>query len=183
MICRINIYTKDGHIVKSRRPDQVTSPLTRRPNPAFEHARYSSFEKKGIITLSTEKGDGTPAQEDQSNDKANLMQKIKSYGLAGTLSYVVTELAFWAIALPGAWIGECIETCMVACMATDLLLSFPSPHGMASACIHGQPTHFLWLINRVTLKAYGESRTLADCISFIVTLCSIQFLRPTGIHF
>lgn len=33
------------------------------------------------------------------------MAKIKSYGAAGTLSYVITELAFWAIALPGAFIG------------------------------------------------------------------------------
>lgn len=39
------------------------------------------------------------------NGKSELMAKIKSYGAAGTLSYVITELAFWAIALPGAFIG------------------------------------------------------------------------------
>ncbi|GAX83057.1 hypothetical protein CEUSTIGMA_g10483.t1 [Chlamydomonas eustigma] len=33
------------------------------------------------------------------------MAKIKSFGLAGTLSYIVTELVFWTLALPGVWIG------------------------------------------------------------------------------
>ena len=72
--------------------------------------------------MSTPNGDGPSSQDSQddpsSNDKAKLMQNIKSYGLAGTLSYVVTELIFWAIALPGAWIGDCMDTCMVACMDT-----------------------------------------------------------------
>ena len=40
------------------------------------------------------------------DDKSVMMQRIKSFGIAGTLSYVITEIAFWAIALPGAWIGE-----------------------------------------------------------------------------
>jgi hypothetical protein len=38
--------------------------------------------------------------------KSELMSKIKSFGLAGTLSYIVTELAFWTIILPGVWIGN-----------------------------------------------------------------------------
>jgi hypothetical protein len=34
-------------------------------------------------------------------DKAAVMGSIKSFGVAGTLSYVLTELLFWAVALPG----------------------------------------------------------------------------------
>jgi hypothetical protein len=34
-----------------------------------------------------------------------MMSQIKSFGVAGTLSYVITELAFWAVALPGAYFG------------------------------------------------------------------------------
>ena len=33
------------------------------------------------------------------------MARIRSFGLAGTLSYVLTELVFWAVALPGAALG------------------------------------------------------------------------------
>eukprot|EP00798_Chlamydomonas_sp_ICE-L_P013669 gene13669-19557_t len=45
--------------------------------------------------------DQEPAKKEKF-DKAALMSKIKSYGLAGTLSYVITEIMFWAIALPVA---------------------------------------------------------------------------------
>lgn len=34
-------------------------------------------------------------------DKAAMMGSIKSFGVAGTLAYIVTELIFWGIALPG----------------------------------------------------------------------------------
>jgi hypothetical protein len=34
-------------------------------------------------------------------DKAAMMASIKSFGVAGTLAYIVTELIFWGIALPG----------------------------------------------------------------------------------
>ena len=37
-------------------------------------------------------------------DKAEVMANIKSFGVAGTVSYVITELVFWAVALPG---GKC----------------------------------------------------------------------------
>jgi hypothetical protein len=37
-------------------------------------------------------------------DKAAVMANLKSFGVAGTVSYVVTELVFWALALPG---GHC----------------------------------------------------------------------------
>jgi len=45
---------------------------------------------------------GDSKGEKQKWDKAELMGKIKSYGLAGTLSYIVTEIAFWAAAIPAA---------------------------------------------------------------------------------
>uniref|UniRef100_A0A7S0QUT8 Uncharacterized protein n=1 Tax=Pyramimonas obovata TaxID=1411642 RepID=A0A7S0QUT8_9CHLO len=38
-------------------------------------------------------------------DKVEMMANIKSFGVAGTLSYVITELVFWALALPGAIFG------------------------------------------------------------------------------
>ena len=53
---------------------------------------------------SSDEGPVTPPAP--ADDKSVMMQRIKSFGIAGTLSYVITEIAFWAIALPGAWIGE-----------------------------------------------------------------------------
>ena len=53
---------------------------------------------------SSDQGPATPPAP--ADDKSVMMQRIKSFGIAGTLSYVITEIAFWAIALPGAWIGE-----------------------------------------------------------------------------
>lgn len=46
--------------------------------------------------------EGEQGSTDGKFDKTQLMSKIKSYGIAGTLSYVITELIFWAIALPAA---------------------------------------------------------------------------------
>ena len=70
-------------------------------------AARSADEKNSYIAPDTHAR--TPGQEgslSSTDMKADLMQRIKSYGLAGTLSYIVTELLFWAIAIPGAWIGE-----------------------------------------------------------------------------
>lgn len=39
---------------------------------------------------------------EQSNIGSITMERIKRFGFAGTLSYVVTEVAFWVVALPGA---------------------------------------------------------------------------------
>jgi hypothetical protein len=50
-------------------------------------------------------GDDSPADD---SFWSNLsMDKVKSYGKAGTVSYVLVELAFWAIAFPVAfgWYG------------------------------------------------------------------------------
>mmetsp|Transcript_9672 Transcript_9672/g.27658 ORF Transcript_9672/g.27658 Transcript_9672/m.27658 type:complete len:187 (-) Transcript_9672:263-823(-) len=46
--------------------------------------------------------DRNQSRDGKSWDKATLMAQIKSYGISGTISYIITELMFWAIALPAA---------------------------------------------------------------------------------
>lgn len=43
-------------------------------------------------------------------DKAAMMKSIKSFGVAGTLAYIVTELIFWGIALPGGAPSSLLES-------------------------------------------------------------------------
>eukprot|EP00965_Chrysotila_dentata_P029302 973918-Pleurochrysis_carterae.AAC.4 len=42
------------------------------------------------------------AQKDGDEKPALSMEALKKYGVAGTVAYVLTELVFWAIALPVA---------------------------------------------------------------------------------
>lgn len=76
---------------------------------------------------------GAAASEAPVDDKKALMAKIKSFGIAGTLSYVVTELAFWAIALPGAWFGYHASTGTWLSFDTDR----PQLVGIAAAFVTG----------------------------------------------
>ena len=93
--------------------------------------------------------DEGPATPPAPADKSVMMQRIKSFGIAGTLSYVITEIAFWAIALPGAWIGErsgqatlvqrllpC-RPCAVPVYARVRLPVGPACAKLAHQCMHG----------------------------------------------
>lgn len=82
---------------------RVSPAITRKP-----HVQCRAELDKSSSTTTVEapaKDAATSATASEQDKKSELMQKIKSYGVAGTLSYVVTELAFWAIALPGAYFG------------------------------------------------------------------------------
>lgn len=61
--------------------------------------------KESETASSTTSTSGSESTSGGPFNKSELMAKIKSYGVAGTLSYVITELIFWAIALPGAYFG------------------------------------------------------------------------------
>lgn len=45
------------------------------------------------------------AEPDVQSRAASTFASIKRFGVAGTLSYIITEVAFWALALPGAAFG------------------------------------------------------------------------------
>ena len=78
-----------------------------------------------------------------------MMTRIKSFGIAGTLSYVLTELVFWAIALPGAAIsyhattGEWLSWqtdkatlgALAATFVTGVRFVVPIRMGVALACV------------------------------------------------
>jgi hypothetical protein len=100
-----------------------------RPYLSFGRPPIPRSERKNGLQRRTPvarraQGDGdSPASpvSEKAFDKTKLMDQIKSFGVAGTLSYVVTELAFWAIALPGAWIGEHVPNAMgTPCRAVSL---------------------------------------------------------------
>jgi hypothetical protein len=77
------------------------------------------------------------------------MAQIKSFGVAGTISYVLTELAFWAVAAPGAWFGYHATTgvwlswdtdraqlaALAAAFVTGVRFAVPLRMGVALACV------------------------------------------------
>eukprot|EP00899_Mesostigma_viride_P012265 jgi/Mesvir1/21039/Mv08087-RA.1 len=58
----------------------------------------------GNATIPTAATAGS-SEEEKMDDKKRLWAQIKRTGVAGTLSYVITEVFFWALALPGAYFG------------------------------------------------------------------------------
>ena len=84
-----------------------------------------------------------------SADKRLTFAAIKRFGVAGTLSYVLTELAFWALALPGAafgyhastgeWLSWDTDRAQLAALAatfvTGVRFAVPLRMGVAFACV------------------------------------------------
>ena len=74
---------------------------------------------------------------------------IKRFGVAGTVSYVLTEVAFWALALPGAslayhastgeWLSWDTDRAQLAALAatfvTGVRFAVPLRMGVAFACV------------------------------------------------
>ena len=87
--------------VRCHRPP-ITS-LTQRATLVRFRSTHVTFSNNDVSSSSSSTSDSTGSAAGE--DKVMMMTKIKSFGIAGTLSYVITELVFWAVALPGAWIG------------------------------------------------------------------------------
>ena len=89
------------------------------------------------------------AEPDASSRAASTFASIKRFGVAGTLSYVLTEVAFWALALPGAafgyhastgeWLSWDTDRAQLAALAatfvTGVRFAVPLRMGVALACV------------------------------------------------
>ena len=89
------------------------------------------------------------AQPDAPSRAAATFASIKRFGVAGTLSYVLTEVAFWALALPGAafgyhegtgeWLSLDTDRAQLAALAatfvTGVRFAVPLRMGVALACV------------------------------------------------
>ena len=88
-------------------------------------------------------------EPDAPSRAASTFASIKRFGVAGTLSYVLTEVAFWAVALPGAWFGYHASTgewlswdtdraqlaALAATFVTGVRFAVPIRMGVALACV------------------------------------------------
>ncbi len=92
-------------MIVARPPSLLVSgrPSSDRTLLQFVHRNRSFLRKRRWLRAIRNDNDPAAATD---GDRTKLMGRIKAFGLAGTVSYVVTELAFWSIALPGAWMGE-----------------------------------------------------------------------------
>jgi ribose 5-phosphate isomerase A len=89
------------------------------------------------------------AEPDAPSRAASTFASIKRFGAAGTLSYILTEVAFWALALPGAafgyhastgeWLSWDTDRAQLAALAatfvTSVRFAVPLRMGVALACV------------------------------------------------
>mmetsp|Transcript_133382 Transcript_133382/g.243095 ORF Transcript_133382/g.243095 Transcript_133382/m.243095 type:complete len:203 (-) Transcript_133382:84-692(-) len=61
-----------------------------------------SSQRVGVRALSKKRSSSLVMEEAEEGKKGLSMADIKKYGVAGTVAYILTELAFWAVAFPVA---------------------------------------------------------------------------------
>ena len=66
-------------------------------------ALHGQLVKDTVVAVPTAAWTATVVSTTSEGEDAGFsMEKVKSFGKAGTLAYVLVELAFWALALPAA---------------------------------------------------------------------------------
>eukprot|EP00873_Tetraselmis_striata_P007467 jgi/Tetstr1/427731/TSEL_017855.t1 len=121
-----------------------------------------------IYDCSWSKRDGAGDEKEGAGwDKAELMGKIKSYGIAGTLSYIITELMFWAVAIPaaaysyhsttGEWLSWSTDKAQLVGIAAGFVtvVRFAVPLRMAAA-LALTPTVDSLIVKRMTSPVEGD---------------------------
>ena len=69
-------------------------------NPSYNSALSMVLIPSALYVLFLTQGGGEVAREGEAS--ALSMDRVKSFGVSGTISYVIVELAFWALAFPAA---------------------------------------------------------------------------------
>jgi ribose 5-phosphate isomerase A len=120
------------------------------------------------------------------------MAGLKRFGVAGTLSYVATEVAFWAIALPGAafayhastgeWLSWETDRAQLAALAatfvTGVRFAVPLRMGVALACV---PLVQKLLDSAGVSSGGGEAASPVEPLASPTSAAAATSVTPSGV--